>query len=62
MVSVFKEIYRVISGIKQLDEYSILRYFNIATSKYGFAYKENDDSLNYKKALKDIKKNEAKLA
>lgn len=62
MISVFKEIYRVVSGIKQLDEDSILRYFNIAISKYGFSYRENDDSLNYKKELKDIKESEVKLA
>lgn len=62
MVNIFEEIYRVLNSIKQLDEDSILRYFNIATSKYGFAYRENDDSLNYKKELKDIKESEEKLA
>lgn len=62
MVNIFKEIYRIVNDIKQLDEDSILRYFNIATSKYGFAYRENDDSLNYKKELKDIDESEAKLA
>lgn len=60
MVGIFKEIYRILNDIKWLDEDSILRYFNI--SKYGFAYRENDDSLNYKKELKDIKDSEAKLA
>lgn len=62
MVNIFKEIYRIVNDIKQLDEDSILRYFNIATSKFGFAYRENDDSLNYKKELKDIDESEAKLA
>ena len=62
MVSVFKEIYRVVSGIKQLDEDDILRYFNIATSKYGFAYRENENDKNYKKELKDIRESGAKLA
>lgn len=62
MVNIFKEIYRIVNDIKQLDEDSILRYFNIATSKYGFAYREDDDSLNYKKELKDIDESEAKLA
>lgn len=63
MTSVFKEIYRVVvNDIKQLNEDTILGYFNIATSKFGFAYRENDDSLNYKKELKDIKDSEAKLA
>ena len=62
MVNIFKEIYRIVNDIKQLDEDSILRYFNIATSKYGFAYRENDDSLNHKKELKDIDESEAKLA
>ncbi|WP_252195533.1 DUF262 domain-containing protein [Campylobacter vulpis] len=62
MVGVFEEIYRILNGIKCLDEDAILRYFNIATSKYGFSYRENDDSLNYKKELKDIRDNEAKLA
>ncbi|EHE0559182.1 DUF262 domain-containing protein [Campylobacter upsaliensis] len=63
MTSVFKEIYRVVvNDIKQLNEDAILGYFNIATSKFGFAYRENDDSLNYKKELKDIKDSEAKLA
>lgn len=62
MTSVFKEIYRVVvNDIKQLNEDAILGYFNIATSKFGFAYRENDDSLNYKKELKDIKDSEAKL-
>lgn len=61
MTSVFKEIYRVVNDIKQLNEDAILGYFNIATSKFGFAYRENDDSLNYKKELKDIK-DEEKLA
>lgn len=62
MTNIFEDIYRILNSIKQLDEDSILRYFNIATSKYGFTYRENDDSLNYKKELKDIKDSEAKLA
>ncbi|WP_233707105.1 HNH endonuclease family protein [Helicobacter equorum] len=66
MTSVFKEIYRVVNDvvndIKQLNEDAILGYFNIATSKFGFAYREDDNSLNYKKELKDIKDSEEKLA
>ncbi|MCI5968112.1 HNH endonuclease family protein [Helicobacter sp.] len=62
MVDIFEKIYRILNDIKQLDEDSILGCFNIATSKYGFAYRENDDSLNYKKELKDIVDNEKKLA
>lgn len=57
MVNIFKEIYRVVNNIKQLNEDAILGYFNIATSKFGFAYRENDDEKNYKKELKDIKDN-----
>ena len=67
MVNIFKEIYRILSdidlsSIKRLDEDSILRYFNIATLKSGFAYREDNNSLNYKKELKDIKDSEEKLA
>lgn len=62
MTSVFKEIYRVVNDIKQLNEDAILGYFNIATSKFGFAYREDNNSLNYKKELKDIKDSEEKLA
>ncbi|WP_231996619.1 DUF262 domain-containing protein [Helicobacter cinaedi] len=51
MTSVFKEIYRVVNDIKQLNEDAILGYFNIATSKFGFAYREDNNSLNYKKEL-----------
>ncbi|BAM31538.1 DUF262 domain-containing protein [Helicobacter cinaedi] len=62
MTSVFKEIYRVVNDIKQLNEDAILGYFNIATSKFGFTYREDNNSLNYKKELKDIKDSEEKLA
>lgn len=67
MVNIFEEIYRILSdidlsSIKRLDEDSILRYFNIATLKFGFAYREDNNSLNYKKELKDIKDSEEKLA
>lgn len=47
MISIFKEIYRVLNDIKQLDEDKILGYFNTVTSKYSFGYRENNDSLNY---------------
>lgn len=63
MVNIFKEIYRVVNNIKQLNEDAILGYFNI--SKFGFTYRENDDEKNYKKELKvikDNKDNEAILA
>lgn len=61
MTGIFKEIYRILNDIKRLDEDSILRYFNIANSKYGFAYRENDNEKNYKKELKDIGDNKSKL-
>lgn len=48
----FKEIYRIVKDI-DLDEDDLLNYFNISKSKFGFAYREKDDTLNYKRELKD---------
>lgn len=47
---IFEEIYRILNDIEILDENRILNYFNV--SKFGFGYRENDDSLNYKKEFK----------
>lgn len=57
ITSVFETIYRLINDIKITDEDSILNYFNISYSKFGFNYRENDDSLNYKKEYKDYTEN-----
>ncbi|MDE5925206.1 MAG: DUF262 domain-containing protein, partial [Helicobacter sp.] len=64
ITSIFETIYRLINDIKT-DEDSILNYFNIYYSKFGFNYRENDDSLNYKKEYKDDtkdKSNDEKIA
>lgn len=53
ITSVFEEIYRLLKDIN-LDEDRVLNYFNI--SRAGFDYRENDDSKNYKKELKNIEK------
>lgn len=50
ITQIFEEIYRLINDIK-IDEDDILNYFNI--SKFGFQYRENDNTLNYKKELKN---------
>ncbi|ANV97880.1 hypothetical protein BBW65_03280 [Helicobacter enhydrae] len=52
VAEIFKEIYRVLNDIRILDEDAILQYFNMA--KYGFGYRENDDTLSYKSKLKKI--------
>lgn len=58
MTDIFKEIYRKINKLEKygVDEDSILNYFNI--SKFGFSYRENDDTKNYKKEFKNIPNNE----
>ncbi|WP_439243030.1 DUF262 domain-containing protein [Lonepinella sp. BR2474] len=48
---IFEEIYRLINDIKTLNEDEILLYFNYY--KFGYAYRENNDTLNYKKHLKE---------
>ena len=52
MTNYFKEIYRIVKDI-DLDEEDLLNYFNISKSKFGFTYREKDDTLNYKRELKD---------
>lgn len=54
MTEVFEEIYRIINDIKT-NEDAILGYFNVSKSKFGVNYRENDNELNYKKELRDIK-------
>lgn len=51
ITKIFEEIYRLVNDI-QTSEDDILNYFNI--SKFGFAYRENNDKLNYKKELKAV--------
>ena len=58
---IFEEIYRNINDIK-LDEDSLLNYFNISKSTFGFNYRENDNNLNYKRELKEIKNEKDKIA
>lgn len=58
ITKIFEEIYRLVNDI-QTNEDAVLRYFNI--SKFGFDYRENNDKLNYKKALKDIESKEKKI-
>lgn len=58
IISIFEEMYRLLKDIR-LDEDALLRYFNI--SKFGFDYRENDESKNYKKELKGIKDSEKKI-
>lgn len=53
ITKIFEEIYRLVNDI-QTREDDILNYFNISISKFGFAYRENNDALNYKKELKEI--------
>lgn len=50
ITKIFEEIYRLINDIK-ISEDDLLNYFNI--SKFGFQYRENDNTLNYKKELKN---------
>lgn len=55
ITKIFEEIYRVINDTnKTIDEDSILLWFNMSFSKFGFRYRENDNDLNYKKELKEI--------
>lgn len=58
MTDMFKEIYRKINKLERygIDEDSILNYFNI--SKFGFSYRENDDTKNYKREFKKIPNDE----
>lgn len=58
---IFEEIYRNINDIK-LDEDSLLNYFNISKSTFGFNYRENDNNQNYKRELKEIKNEKDKIA
>lgn len=62
ITNIFKEIYRIINDIKNIDEDSVLNYYNI--SKFGFTYRENNDELNYKKEFNNIeeKANEYKIS
>lgn len=57
----FEEIYRNVNDIN-LNEDSLLNYFNISKSTFGFDYRENDNSKNYKKELKEIKSEKEKIA
>ena len=61
ITKIFEEIYRNINDIK-LDEDSLLNYFNISKSTFGFNYRENDNNLNYKRELKEIKNEKDKIA
>ncbi|TKX29626.1 DUF262 domain-containing protein [Campylobacter sp. MIT 12-5580] len=55
---IFEEIYRLIKDIKKGED-SILSWFNI--SRTDFSYRENDNSLNYKKELKQIDEADQKI-
>lgn len=46
----------------ETDEDSILNYFNISKSNFGFTYRENDNTKNYKMELKNIKMPKEKIA
>lgn len=61
ITKVFESIYRLLRDI-ETDEDSILNYFNISKSKFGFGYREDNNDLNYKKELKDIKIPQEKIA
>ncbi|MGX3044404.1 DUF262 domain-containing protein [Helicobacter sp. T3_23-1056] len=60
MTKIFEEIYRLLNDIKASED-SILGYFNMSKSKFGFRYRENDNELNYKRELKEINETEAKI-
>ncbi|MGX2971958.1 DUF262 domain-containing protein [Helicobacter sp. T3_23-1059] len=60
MTKIFEEIYRLLKDIKASED-SILNYFNMSKSKFGFRYRENNNELNYKRELKEINKTEAKI-
>ncbi|MCX2717462.1 DUF262 domain-containing HNH endonuclease family protein [Helicobacter sp. MIT 21-1697] len=60
ITSIFETIYRLINDIKIADEDSILNYFNISYSKFGFNYRENDNDVNYKKQYKQDTENKSK--
>lgn len=60
ITKVFEEIYRLINDIKT-DEDSILNDFNIFYCGFGFSYRENDNTLNYKRILRETK-NEDKIS
>ena len=61
ITKIFEEIYRNVNDIN-LGEDSLLNYFNISKSTFGFDYRENDNSKNYKKELKEIKSEKDKIA
>lgn len=60
MTKIFEEIYRLLRDIKT-NEDAILGYFNVSKSKFGVNYRENDNELNYKKELRDIKTAKEKI-
>ena len=61
ITKVFENIYRLLRDI-ETDEDSILNYFNISKSNFGFTYRENDNTKNYKMELKNIKMPKEKIA
>lgn len=61
IAKVFESIYRLLRDI-ETDEDSILNYFNISKSNFGFTYRENDNTKNYKMELKNIKMPKEKIA
>lgn len=61
ITKVFESIYRLLRDI-ETDEDSILNYFNISKSNFGFGYREDNNDLNYKKELKNIKTPKEKIA
>lgn len=61
ITKVFESIYRLLRDI-ETDEDSILNYFNISKSNFGFTYRENDNTKNYKMELKNIKIPKEKIA
>lgn len=61
ITKVFESIYRLLRDI-ETDEDSILNYFNISKSNFGFTYRENDNTKNYKMELKNIKMPKEKIA
>lgn len=61
ITKVFENIYRLLRDI-ETNEDSILNYFNISKSNFGFTYRENDNTKNYKMELKNIKMPKEKIA
>lgn len=60
ITKMFEEIYRIVNDLN-LNEDSLLNYFNMSKSTFGFGYRENDNDSNYKKELKEIENAKNKI-